>query len=318
MIVEPLNDAQVSVQDHRPSRRDGLQPRCTGDRRPVRDNRQELAEWISLPQRNDEGDPDDGPRVPCDVSQRLRLPAEDPNCVERSALYMAAAEIIDPGPLRRLATIDTPIGRHTFPVENDVPVRLDPRVPRNALDARGVWRIVDPTIHAVSLRGTFSSGSYRWPRNRRAIVEEGDAAAAQRGAGSPRCWAGGPQREPPTWTSPTSWGSPERRRRRSVTRGWRLCAWGRSRSSTRSPSAAQSSQARDRTGPGTAGQEEGSTIGRIGLQTGAPRAELLKAKLGILGFAPEIVLAVEQILGRGQDARSARQNRRRPRERWPL
>ena len=79
----------------------------------------ELAAWIrSLPQRNDMGDPDDGPRVACpDVSQRVRIPAADPNCVERSALYLAAGEIIDPRPLRQLATIHTPIGPHTFPVE---------------------------------------------------------------------------------------------------------------------------------------------------------------------------------------------------------
>ncbi len=52
-----------------------------------------------------------------DVSQRVRIPAANPNCVERSALYLAAGEIIDPRPLRQLATIHTPIGPHTFPVE---------------------------------------------------------------------------------------------------------------------------------------------------------------------------------------------------------
>lgn len=95
-----------------------------------------LANWIrSLPQRDDEGEKDDGPKVDeCKPPQRLRLPAEDPNCVERAALYIAAAELIDPRPVRQLATLDTPVGLHTFPVENGAPVILDPRVPRNALE----------------------------------------------------------------------------------------------------------------------------------------------------------------------------------------
>jgi len=104
-----------------------------------------LARWIRrLPQRNDAGDPGDGPRIPCDVSQRLRIPADDPNCVERSALYLAAGELIDPRPLRQLATIETPAGRHTFPVENGVPVVLDPLVPRNALEA-GLFQLLEPS-----------------------------------------------------------------------------------------------------------------------------------------------------------------------------
>jgi hypothetical protein len=42
-----------------------------------------LAEWIrGLPQRDDEGEKNDGPKVEeCKPPQRLRLPAEDPNCV---------------------------------------------------------------------------------------------------------------------------------------------------------------------------------------------------------------------------------------------
>lgn len=95
-----------------------------------------LAAYIrTLPQRDDLGDKTDGPRVEaCDPPQRLRIPAEDPNCVERAALYVAVAEIIDPNPVRQLATLDTPVGMHTFPVENGAPVILDPRLPRNCLD----------------------------------------------------------------------------------------------------------------------------------------------------------------------------------------
>lgn len=103
----------------------------------------ELAMWIrSLPQRNDTGNLADGPRVSCDVSQRLRFGAADPNCVERSATYLAVGELVDPGGYRQLATIDTPLGRHTFPVEDGQPVNLDPRIGRNAL-AAGLFRM-DP------------------------------------------------------------------------------------------------------------------------------------------------------------------------------
>lgn len=94
-----------------------------------------LAAWIrTLPQRDDDGARGDGPKVDaCKPPQRLRIPSENPNCVERGALYLAVAELIDDKPLRQLATLDTPIGLHTFPVENGVPIILDPRVPRNSL-----------------------------------------------------------------------------------------------------------------------------------------------------------------------------------------
>jgi hypothetical protein len=91
---------------------------------------EELAAWIrSLPQRDDEGTPRDGPKViACAPWQRLRLPAEDPNCVERSALYLAVAELIEPWPVRRLSTLDFSWGRHTFPIEEGEPLVLNPRV----------------------------------------------------------------------------------------------------------------------------------------------------------------------------------------------
>jgi hypothetical protein len=89
----------------------------------------------SLPQRDDEGTRGDGPKVEaCEPPQRLRVGAPDPNCVERAALYIAVAELIDPAPVRQLATLDMPGGLHTFPVENGIPVVLDPKVQRNCLD----------------------------------------------------------------------------------------------------------------------------------------------------------------------------------------
>jgi len=89
-----------------------------------------LAAWIrSLPQRDDEGIPGDGPKVEaCQPVQRLRIPAPDPNCVERASLYLGVAELIDPLPIRQLATLDFDWGRHTFPIENGAPIVLDPRL----------------------------------------------------------------------------------------------------------------------------------------------------------------------------------------------
>lgn len=90
-----------------------------------------------LPQRED-GPTDDtpGPRAQCDVPQRVRPLAEDPNCVERALLRMALGELLDPRPVRQLMTIELDNGlRHTMLVENDEPVWLDPIVPRNALYA---------------------------------------------------------------------------------------------------------------------------------------------------------------------------------------
>jgi len=107
-----------------------------------------LAAWIrTLPQRDDDGDPKDGPKAEsCDPPQRLRIPAPDPNCVERSALYLAVAELIDPAPSRQLATLDTPIGLHTFPIENGAPIILDPRVPRNCLDCGVAMTAPGPVV----------------------------------------------------------------------------------------------------------------------------------------------------------------------------
>jgi hypothetical protein len=91
--------------------------------------------WLrAQPQRDDLGRPNDGPKVEaCSPPQRLRIAPADPNCVERAALYLGVAELIDPHPLRQLATINTPLGLHTLPFENKEAVILDPRVSRNAL-----------------------------------------------------------------------------------------------------------------------------------------------------------------------------------------
>lgn len=105
-----------------------------------------------LPQRNDDGDPSDGPRAEaCTPSQRVRLspvPA-DPNCVERAAIFVGVAELLDPEPVRQLKTTMTDAGLHTYPVENRYAVRLDPTIPRNALNA--------DLFQSMPLGSTFSA-----------------------------------------------------------------------------------------------------------------------------------------------------------------
>lgn len=140
-----------------------------------------LAYIRALPQRDDLGEKGDGPKVEaCDPPQRLRVPAEDPNCVERAAMYIAVAELIDPQPIRQLATLDTKIGLHTFPLENGAPVILDPRLPRNCLDAGIACQQEGPieTAHAIEwttqlaeiAAAPYRNGPNRVRRARNALV----------------------------------------------------------------------------------------------------------------------------------------------------
>lgn len=92
----------------------------------------------SLPQRDDEGVPEDGPKLEaCEPVQRLRIPADDPNCFERAVLGMIIGELLDPDPVRQLATLEFPWGRHTILLENGLPIVLDPKVCLEELE-RGV------------------------------------------------------------------------------------------------------------------------------------------------------------------------------------
>jgi hypothetical protein len=139
MLIEPLNDgdclglalAQVPAAMARTDVRE-LAARLGSVAEVVRYLRR-------LPQLDDTGGPGEGPRIACDVPQRVRVPAPDPNCLERSLFFLALAELLDPPPWRTLTTIDVTSARgrerHTFPVENDTPVCLDPVVPRAALTA---------------------------------------------------------------------------------------------------------------------------------------------------------------------------------------
>ena len=53
------------------------------------------------------GHPTDGPRAElCAPSQRVRLSPvpSDPNCVERAAIYVGVAELLEPDAVRQLKT----------------------------------------------------------------------------------------------------------------------------------------------------------------------------------------------------------------------
>jgi hypothetical protein len=94
----------------------------------------DLAAWIrTLPQRDDNGDPNDGPKVSaCRPPQRLDLANPSPNCFERSCLLAGAGELLEPHRVWRLATVSTPNGLHTYPTRDGLPVILDPQTARNA------------------------------------------------------------------------------------------------------------------------------------------------------------------------------------------
>ena len=99
----------------------------------------ELIDYIRhLEQRDDIGDPEDGPRLACNLPQRMRFAPSAPNCFERTALYLALAEILAPDAVRSSASLVIDDDWHTFPVEirNGLPeaVVLDPvSPPRNVM-----------------------------------------------------------------------------------------------------------------------------------------------------------------------------------------
>lgn len=107
----------------------------------------ELAAWFrTLPQRDDNGVPDDGPKVAaCRPPQRLQFDNPSPNCFERSARFIAAAELIEPHHVYRLATVSTPNGLHTFPTRDGEPVILDPITERNTPRRAAAWGVDDDT-----------------------------------------------------------------------------------------------------------------------------------------------------------------------------
>lgn len=203
MITAPLNDeaclSKITAWANTASRRADIRELAQrlGTREAVIDHIR------SLPQLDD-GATDDtpGPRIACDVPQRVRINPLDPNCVERSVLAIALLEVLEPGRTYRLMTIDLAPGvRHTFPVESYVdlsgdpmvaPLWLEPAVPRNALaaglhlvrnargDHGGLLAPLDALSWAVGLAGDVAAQSGRWvARHQRALQDVARIAAGK-------------------------------------------------------------------------------------------------------------------------------------------
>jgi hypothetical protein len=117
------------------------------------DNTDDLAAWFrTLPQHDDDGIPGEGPKVAaCRPPQRLQFDNPAPNCFERSARFIGAAELIDPERVYRLATVSTPNGLHTFPTKDGEPVILDPKTARNAA-SRAITSGVDDDTRRLRLQ----------------------------------------------------------------------------------------------------------------------------------------------------------------------
>jgi hypothetical protein len=64
----------------------------------------------------------------------VRIGAHDPNCIERACVLVSVEEINRPQHTYQLATVDTPIGMHTFPLVDGRPIVLDPRVTSDCLE----------------------------------------------------------------------------------------------------------------------------------------------------------------------------------------
>ena len=168
----PLNDEQCLGLMQKEVPRYARLPRVRAQARQF-SSLYEVARYIqNMRQRDDLGDPEDGPRLACNVTQRLRFAPSDPNCFERTLLYLALAEILDPRGTRSSASLVMDNGWHTFPVEfrNGVPevVVLDPITPpRNAMLAAayqaqnlipGTEKNLAPWFHAVARNACLEDG----------------------------------------------------------------------------------------------------------------------------------------------------------------
>ncbi len=140
MILPPKNDAPCLSLLHAQAKKDATHPVFMRLASVFRDTA-ELRLFIRhLPFRPDLGHITDGPRVPCFPTQRMRRLPSDLNCYEATLMYLSLADARDPHTPRTSATVRLDEGHHTFPVEKDRPVLLDPISPRNALRA-GLYHI---------------------------------------------------------------------------------------------------------------------------------------------------------------------------------
>lgn len=139
---DPLNDEYCLGKLHKAAEeaRDTPEAREWAKRLGTVEN---LADHLrALPVRLDYGDPNDGPRVQCDVSQRLNLDFDAArNCYEGTGRFLALAPLIEPNRTFSSATISVDGGLHTVPVEivdgRAVVIDIDPQhsIPANVRNA---------------------------------------------------------------------------------------------------------------------------------------------------------------------------------------
>jgi hypothetical protein len=175
-LLDPLNDKDCLRQLHG-TVEEYIELPWVRDFAAQFDSVDELIEYIrGLEQRDDLGDPEDGPRLACQITQRARFAANDPNCFERTLLFLAMAQLIDPQQKLTSASLILDEGWHTFPVElrNGYPyvVVLDPvnDPPRNTM--------VFTAWEARSLTPAAARTVAQWfaEVTRNACIEEGDEA----------------------------------------------------------------------------------------------------------------------------------------------
>src|SRR5688500_11279113 len=136
MLLPPLNDKECLTLLHEEIKRSLDLPTVRAFASRFRDLG-ELIEYIrNLEQRDDLGDPNDGPRFTRKISELFRSFPEKPHCCERTSDFHKVAEVIDPDTRRTTASIIVDNGWHTFPVEyrdgRPQVVVLDPiTLPRN-------------------------------------------------------------------------------------------------------------------------------------------------------------------------------------------
>lgn len=121
MILEPLNDQQCLGQLVARARAELGQPRAYQEAARLGSPANVVRYLRSLPQLDDDGSyrrrsRKDG--VQCDVWQRLRFMAPDPNCFERTLDALVLLEVLDPKTERVAVSVDEP-ERHTGIVERE-------------------------------------------------------------------------------------------------------------------------------------------------------------------------------------------------------
>ena len=157
-----------------------------------------LRNWLRAKAQRDDTGQGPEPRIQCGpVKQRVDYLGREPNCVERSISYTAIAEVIDPDTLRQLATIATPAGLHTFPVESGrQPVVLDPAITHNSLSA-GVWSIRNGPGQGAAMAPAFTpremiSWAITLAEDEAKRTHGGPARVRNAGSALARLWDGEP------------------------------------------------------------------------------------------------------------------------------